>query len=74
MMFLVFFKSFLSMKGAELTLDFVNMMNICTLYNYSVFFFMLTKVFVHLNHLKLPQISQPYLKFIVWSGHLKKNT
>jgi hypothetical protein len=33
---------------------------------------MLTKVFVHFTHLKLPQISQTYLKFIVWSGHLIK--
>ena len=29
-----------------------------------------TKVFVHLTHLKLPQISQTYLKILVWSEHL----
>ena len=39
---------------------------------YSVFFFMCTKVFVHLTHLKLPQISQTYLKFIVWSENFIK--
>ena len=37
-----------------------------------MFFFMCTKVFVHLTHLKLPQIGQTYLKFIVLSGHLIK--
>ena len=31
-----------------------------------------TKVFVHLTHLKLPQISKTYLKIFVWSGHLIK--
>ena len=40
--------------------------------NNTVFFFMCTKVFVHLTHLKFPQISQTYLKFIVWSGNLIK--
>ena len=33
---------------------------------------MCTKVFVHLTHLKLPQISKTYLKIFVWSGHLIK--
>ena len=33
---------------------------------------MCTKVFLHLTHLKLPQISQTYLKLLVWSGHLIK--
>ena len=36
------------------------------------FFFMGTKVFVNLTHLKLPQISKSYLKIFVWSGHLIK--
>ena len=39
---------------------------------YSVFFFIGLKVFVHLAHLKLPQISQKYLKFFVWLEHLIK--
>ena len=34
-------------------------------YIYNVFF-MRTKVFVHLTHLKLPQISKKYLKIFVW--------
>ena len=38
----------------------------------TVFFFMCTKVFVHLTHLKLPQICKKYLKIFVWSGHLIK--
>ena len=33
---------------------------------------MVTKVFVHLNHLKLPQIGQTYLKIFVWLEHLMK--
>ena len=37
-----------------------------------MFSFILTKVFVDLTHLKLPQISQTYLKFIVWLGYLIK--
>ena len=37
---------------------------------YSVFFFIVTKVFVYLTHLKLPQISQIYLKFYLWLEHL----
>ena len=37
-----------------------------------MFFFMGTKVFVHLTHLKLPQISQTYPKIFGWSGHLIK--
>ena len=40
--------------------------------NYSVFFIMGTKAFVHLTHLKLLQISQTYLKILVWSGLLIK--
>ena len=39
---------------------------------HTVFFFMCTKVFIHLTHLKLPQISKTYLKIFVWSGHLIK--
>ena len=39
---------------------------------FSVFFLMVTKVFVHLTHLKLPQISQTYLKIFVWLEHLIK--
>ena len=35
-------------------------------------FFMVSKVFVHLTHLKLPQISQTYLKIFVWLEHLMK--
>ena len=31
-----------------------------------------SKVFVHLTHLKLPQISQTYLKIFDLSGHLIK--
>ena len=42
-------------------------------YMYSMLFFMLTNVFVHLTHLKLHQIrSQAYLKIFVWSEHLIK--
>ena len=41
-------------------------------YTGSVFFFMVTKVFVHLTHLKFPQISQTFLKFFVWLEHLIK--
>ena len=33
---------------------------------------MLTKVIVHLTRLKLSQISQTYLKFVVWLEHLIK--
>ena len=47
-----------------------SLLDICL--NYSVFFFKLTKVFVHLTNLKLHQISQTYLKIFVWSGHLIK--
>ena len=39
---------------------------------YSVFFFMRTKVFVHLTHLKFFQIGQTYLKFIARLEHLMK--
>ena len=39
---------------------------------YSVFFFGGGGVFVHLTHLKLPQISQPCLEIFVLSGHLIK--
>ena len=35
-------------------------------------FFMVTKVFVNLTHLKLPQISQSFLKCFVWLEHLIK--
>jgi len=31
-----------------------------------------SKVFVNLTHLKLPQISQTYLKIFVWLKHLMK--
>ena len=41
-------------------------------YMYSVFFFMETKVFVHLTHLELPQISQIIDPCLVWT--FKKNT
>ena len=40
--------------------------------SYSVFFFMGTKVFVNLTDLKYPQISQKYLKILVWSARLIK--
>jgi len=33
---------------------------------------MVSKVFVHLTHLKLPQVSQTYLKIFVWLEHLMK--
>ena len=36
-------------------------------------FFMGTKVFVHLTLLELPQISQTYIKLLVWSEHFIKN-
>ena len=36
-----------------------------------MFFFMQTKVFVYLTHLKLSQISQTYLKIFIWLEHLK---
>ena len=39
---------------------------------YSVFFFMESKVFLHLTQLKLPQINQTYLKIFVWLQHLIK--
>ena len=39
---------------------------------YTVCFFMVSKVFVHLTHLKLPQISQTYLKIFVWLENLMK--
>jgi hypothetical protein len=39
---------------------------------YSAFFLMRTKVFVHLTHLMLPQISETYLKIHVLSEHLIK--
>ena len=32
---------------------------------------MVSKVFVYFTHLKLPQISQTYLKKFVWLQHLK---
>ena len=37
-----------------------------------MFFFLVTKVFVDLTNLKLSQISQKYLKFVVWLEHLIK--
>ena len=33
---------------------------------------MLKKIFFHLTKLKLPQISQTYLKFVVWLEYLIK--
>ena len=39
---------------------------------FSVSFLMVTKVFVHLTHLKLLQISQTYPKIFVWLEHLIK--
>ena len=41
-------------------------------YESKVCFFMLTKVFVYLTHLKSPQISSAYLKFFVWLQYLIK--
>ena len=42
------------------------------IYMYIVFFFMVTKVFVHFTNLELPQIGQTYLKFVTWLEHLIK--
>ena len=39
---------------------------------YSVFFFMVSKVFVHLTLLKLPQVTQTYLKSFIWLENLIK--
>ena len=36
--------------------------------------FLVSKVFVHLNHLELPQISQTYLQIFVLLKHFIKNT
>ena len=44
---------------------------VITLLN-TVCFFMETTLFVHLTHLKLPQISKTYLKIFICSGHLIK--
>ena len=38
----------------------------------TVCFFMGTKVFVHLTHLKLPQISHTFLKIFIWLENLIK--
>ena len=43
-----------------------------TYFTVCVFFLKGTKVFVHLTHLNLAQISQTYLKILVLSGHLIK--
>jgi hypothetical protein len=37
---------------------------------HTVHFFIVTKVFAHLTHLKLPKISQTYLKFLIWLQQL----
>ena len=38
--------------------------------HHTVHFFIVTKVFAHLTHLKLPKISQTYLKFLIWLQQL----
>ena len=42
------------------------------LHNYTVSFFMVKKVFVHLTHLILSQISKTYFKIFVLLEHLIK--